>query len=57
MNTDKERKIGIGTNYTFDTLNYGECNINTAYQSFINVTEGDIIYIDIYLVELYNNLI
>ena len=29
--TDQENSIGIGENYTFPVLGYGECNINEMY--------------------------
>ena len=38
-------------------MKYGECNINIAYQASLGVNDGDVIYIDTWINELYNHLI
>lgn len=37
INTEKERSIGIGDSYNFPPLLYGECNVNSDFQTYFKV--------------------
>ncbi len=49
--------IGIGANYTFGPLGYGECNINQMYRDKLKADVGDVLFFDVAFSNLYDNLI
>jgi len=50
FDTLMERKIDLGSRYTFDPMSQGECLINEQLAESLKVEEGDVIYskMDIY---------
>lgn len=56
-NTRKERKYGIGHNYTLDPLGIGQCNLNQAFQKTIGAEVGDIVYFEVLMDGLLRLLI
>lgn len=57
INTAQESNIGIGTNYSFSPLDYGECNINQVYTNKLNVGVGDVLFFDVAFSNLFDNLL
>lgn len=44
--------IGIGSNYTFDPLQYGSCNINIAIAESLGLNDGDYMVLETMIDEL-----
>jgi hypothetical protein len=44
MDTEREREIGLGSQYPYPALKTGECLVGEEYASILGVTEGDYIY-------------
>ena len=54
FDTLMERKIDLGSRYTFDPMTQGECLINEQLAESLKVEKGDVIYNKI---DIYQNLI
>ena len=54
IDTDIERSIKIGTNYTYDPMTEGQCFINSKLAKQMNMTEGDILH---QKMDMYQNLV
>lgn len=57
MDTEREKEIGLATEYKFEPLKYGECNINSKQQEILGIKEGDFVYFEMNAGVLLNNLI
>ena len=44
FDTEIERKIELGSRYTFDPMSEGKCLVNEQMASQLDVEEGDFIY-------------
>ena len=54
IDTDLERKIGLGTRYPFESLGRGECMMHERMATALRLKEGDIFYLQ---VDMYQNFI
>ena len=54
FDTQIERKIDLGSRYTFNPMSQGECLINEQLAESLKVEKGDVIYSKM---DIYQNLI
>jgi hypothetical protein len=54
IDTDRERKIGLGTTYNFSAMSEGRCLVNYQMAETLQVKENDIVYMRL---NMYQNLL
>ena len=57
FDTLREREINLGTQYKFDPLEDGECNINEKQKTTLMIEEGDFVYMSARIGSLLNAII
>ena len=57
MDTDLERKIGLGTSYPFGPLGEGECVISVEEKKVLSIELGSTISMEIHMITMLNNII
>ena len=53
MDTEKEREIGLGTMYKYESMSEGQCTISKEFADQLKVEVGDVMYVQMYM---YQNL-
>jgi hypothetical protein len=54
LDTEIERKMGVGAKYKFDPMKEGQCLVNSETAGQLNVTRGQIIAVKM---EMFQNLV